>query len=100
MKELDIPEQVFDAEEAFELVRFWAVDGEDIVQLFVGAMGDEEAKMWGVILADIARHAILAMGQNDPSLSADTLRAQIENGFRERMEQRIGVSGQIGGRAQ
>lgn len=100
MNELDLPPEIFEAEEAFELLRFWAVDGEDVVQLYVGSMGEEEPKMWGFILADIARHAINALGQNDPSLDAETLRARIEQGFRERMEQRIGVSGQIGGRAQ
>jgi len=100
MNELEIPVEAIDADEAVELLRFWAVDGEDIVQLYVGSMGEEEPKMWGFILADIARHAINALGQNDPSLSAETLRAQIEQGFRERLEQRVGVSGQIGGRAQ
>lgn len=100
MTELEIPGEVFDAENAFELVRFWAADGEDVVQLFVGSMGDEEPKMWGFILADIASHAINALGQNDPSLDPETVRAQIEQGFRERMEQRVGVSGQIGGRSQ
>jgi hypothetical protein len=100
MKELELPSDVLEAEDAVELVRFWAVNGDDVVQLYVGAMGDDEPKMWGSILADIANHAILALGQNDPSLSPENVRAQIEQGFRERLEQRIGVSGQIGGRSQ
>lgn len=100
MNELELPAEVFESEEAFELLRFWAVDGEDVVQLYVGALGDDEPKMWGFILADIAKHAINALGQSDPSLDPEMVRAQIEQGFRERMEQRVGVSGQIGGRAQ
>ena len=100
MNELEIPEAVVEAEEAFELLRFWVVNGEDTVALHVGAMGDDEPKMWGYILADIARHSINALGQNDPSLAVDDLRAQIEQGFHERMEQRIGVSGSLGGRMQ
>jgi hypothetical protein len=100
MNELELPAEVIESDDAFELLRFWTVDGEDVVQLFVGALGDDEPKMWGFVLADIARHAILALGQNDPSLDPATVRAQIEQGFRERMEQRVGVSGQIGGRSQ
>lgn len=100
MTELELPAEVLESEDAFELLRFWAVDGDDVVQLYVGSMGEEEPEMWGFILADIARHAIQALGQNDPSLDPESVRAQIEQAFRERMEQRVGVSGQIGGRSQ
>lgn len=100
MTELELPSEVLESDDAFELLRFWVVDNEDVVQLYVGSMGEDEPKLWGFILADIARHAILALGQNDPSLNREALRAQIEQGFRERMEQRVGVSGQIGGRSQ
>lgn len=100
MKDLEIPPEAAEGEEAYEMIRFWIVDGEDVVQMLVGAMGDEEPKAWGSILADIARHAINAMGQQNPALDAQTLRAQIEQGFRERMDQRIAVTGSLRGMRQ
>ena len=100
MNELDIPEEVFEAESAHEMLRFWIVDGEDAVTLHVGAMGEDEPTAWGWVLADLARHAVNAMTQRDPSLDAETVRAQLEAGFDERMGQRVGVSGSIRGRKQ
>ena len=100
MNDLDIPPEVAGAREAHEMIRFWVVDGEEAVQLLIGAMGEDEPVQWGSILADIARHAVNAMAQKDPSLDADILQAQIENGFNARLASAQSVRGTLRGTLQ
>jgi hypothetical protein len=97
--ELEIPEGVESDEDADEIVRFWVASGEDLVSLRVGIFGSEnEAGHWGMIIADIAKHAVRAMMQMDPSRDPAQLFQEIEEGFFGRLEAVANYTGQIKGR--
>ena len=102
LKELEIPESIFeDGEaEATEFVRFWVCSGNDHVMLNIGSFKppEHEPRQWGFIMADIARHAVRGMQQDDPSRGTpEQMLAEIERGFRERLEKALDFSGQLQG---
>lgn len=98
LHELDIPDSLVDEEEAIEFVRFWIGGGEDHVTLNIGAFDPEnEAASWGMIAADIVKHAIRGMCQDDPSRSPETLLAEIEAAFNGRLRDTVDLTGQLCG---
>ena len=100
MRELDIPLGVNKDGNPQEFVRFWVCDNEDHVSLNIGGFVDNdiEPELWGSILADIAKHAVLGMQQDDPSRgTTEEMFAQIELGFARRLREKVNFSGQIGG---
>jgi hypothetical protein len=101
MKELSIPPGVEGDAGAVELIRFWISGGADHVNLNVGLFAaDDEPTFWGSIIADIAKHAVNAMMQEDPSRDEQVLLAQIESGFAQRLAQTVNFTGQLSGRRQ
>jgi hypothetical protein len=100
-RELDIPEGVDPEHNPSELIRFWVSGGIDHVSLLVGTFqpAGDEPRMWGWILADIAKHVVRALRQENPnSGSVEELVAQIEAGFGERISLNPDLIGQIQGR--
>jgi len=88
MRELEIPQGVFEAEDGVELIRFWVAGGEDHVTLNIGGMGDNdhEAGQWGMILADLSCHIIRGMKQDGSPDSEAVLRTKIEQGYLGRLK--------------
>lgn len=82
------------------MVRMWIADNRDHVSLNIGFFEpDYEAKQWGYILADIAKHAARGMQQDDPAIgSVEQLIATIESGYHERMAAELALTGTIGGK--
>jgi hypothetical protein len=100
-RELDIPQGVHPDHNPSELIRFWVSGGIDHVSILVGTFepAEDEPRMWGWILADIAKHAVRALRQDKPNVgSVEELVAQIEAGFSERMSQNPDLTGQLQGR--
>ena len=98
LQELDIPESLVDEEEAMEFVRFWIGDAEDHVTLNIGAFAREhEATSWGMIAADIVKHAMRGMLEQDPSRNPEQVLAEIEAAFRDRLSQNLNLTGQLRG---
>jgi hypothetical protein len=98
LDELDIPAGVDRETGAQELVRFWVSDGADHVSLKVGLFKDEdEPAIWGCVAADIVKHAVRAMMQDAPGRTESGLVAEIEKAFRARLEEAVGISGQLHG---
>jgi len=57
-----------------------------------------EAHTWGVILADVAKHAVNAITQSTfGEHSKEQLFAQLEQGFAERLKEKVGFSGKLTG---
>jgi hypothetical protein len=78
--ELPPPPEAF-AEEASEVIRAWVVDG----GLHVSMMKSfDEAEVWGVLLADIARHAANIYAREDGG-SVDEVLARIAGVFRSEL---------------
>ena len=100
---LSPPPGVQNAEWATELIRFWVVNGEDEVTLCLDGVGSSEgdvpaAKIWGSILADIAKHAF--HGQNQVDFNAhdkEVFFSQLTAGFQQRLNQEVGITGQLQG---
>lgn len=89
MRELVIPPEVFESDEAGEFIRFWIAGGRPHISLYVGGMDDEEVRQWGMMLADITAHAIRALRQNGSPLSESELLAQIEQGYLSRLKDEL-----------
>jgi hypothetical protein len=101
MRELTIPVEIENLDEAREFLRFWIADGHDYVRLHVGAMGKDEVHQWGMILADISVHITRALQQDGVARSEKELRAEIESAYRKRLTIRdVDYSGVIGGTRQ
>lgn len=98
LRELDNPEGVLEEDEGRELVRFWISSGVDHVSLHIGLFdNDEEPTIWGSVAADIARHAVKAMLQDDPSRDEVALYAEIERAFAERLKEKVNFEGRLSG---
>ena len=96
MYELEVP-PLQSPEDASEMIRFWIDGADDAVTLNIGSMGDGEPEQWGMILADIARHAMNGMLQKDPSFSKADLVKRIEAGYMGRMREKDLTSGTLQG---
>jgi hypothetical protein len=86
---LKIPASVEESGDGVELLRFWVSQNAEQMSLRVGAMGDAEKEpaMWGFILADIARHVMTIMREQNPEgPDAQKLLETMMTGFAERMK--------------
>ena len=98
LAELDLPEGVENGEDPKEFIRFWIAGNEDYVTLNIGAFDKEhEAASWGMIAADIIKHAMRGMCQDDPSREQQALLAEIEPAFYGRLRETVKISGQLRG---
>lgn len=98
LHQLDIPDGVLEEEVGHEFVRFWVAGGVDHVSLYLGQFRPEtEATDWGTIAADIVKHAIRGMLQQDPTRDEVALFAEIERAFLQRLEEQTNIMGQIKG---
>jgi len=99
LRELQIPDGVFDEEgAAVEFIRFWVAGSKDYVTLNMGGFEPkDEARQWGYIVADIAKHAVRGMQQDDPSRGTpEQMMAEIQKGYFERLEHEgVNLTGQI-----
>jgi len=78
--ELPPPPEAF-SDEASEVIRAWVVDG----GLHVSMMKSfDEAEVWGVLLADIARHAANIYAREDGG-SVEEITARIAGIFRSEL---------------
>ena len=87
--ELDIPSTLIAEEsEGFEIVRFWIGKGNDYVSLHLvnDQNGHVDVAVWGRIAADIVKHAVRALLQDDPSRNQSDLLAEIESAFLTRLK--------------
>lgn len=95
---LEVPEGIDEAINPVELVRFWIGGSEDYVSLNIGVFEKgNEAFAWGMVAADIVKHAVRGMMQSDPSRSETGLYAEIERGFKARLGEAAKISGQLKG---
>lgn len=92
---LNAPHNISECERAQELLRFWIGDGADYVALRVGVMGEEEPEQWGYVLADLARHIINAVHQDQPDISAESILTRMQDGFERRMEGKPSIAGKL-----
>ncbi len=98
LDELEIPSGVFEENEGHELVRFWISSGVDHVSLNIGLFDNEkEPSVWGSVAADIVKHAVNAMRQDDPTRDEEALYAAIEQAFSMRLREQTSFSGQLRG---
>ena len=84
--ELLIPPAVKFAKDAKEHIRFWTANGNSHISLHLAKSQNlsegQEGILWGVFLADIARHAVDGMTQSDETkMSSDELLQQITSTF-------------------
>ncbi|WP_425408878.1 DUF5076 domain-containing protein [Hyphococcus sp.] len=95
---LDLPDGIHEEQEGHELVRFWISSGVDHVSLNIGLFdNDKEPSVWGTVAADIAKHAVRAMLQDDPTRDEATLYAEIERAFSKRLKAKANFEGQLRG---
>ena len=83
MSELSPPAVAVASKDGDEVCRLWVADGESHVELLYGIFGDEEPRVWGMLLADVAAHIVRAAELN--GLQATDVFAKLESGFRERL---------------
>lgn len=79
--ELEIPEEVPEAEQAVELIRAWVADGALVVTLNGEAFG-ERLEEWGRLLAQIGHHVARAASMNGET-GDQRLIAAVRKGFDE-----------------
>lgn len=93
---------VAEEEQGFEAVRFWIAGGNDHVALKLpgDGLGNIRIEVWGKIAADIVKHAVRALKQDDPSRDESTMLSLIERTFRERLNEETNFSGQLTGKIQ
>ena len=95
---LEIPDGIYEEQEGHELVRFWISSGVDHVTLNVGLFDrDQEPEIWGSIAADIVKHAVRGMLQDDDTRDEKVLFAQIERAFSARFKENVVLEGQLRG---
>ncbi|MAT72219.1 MAG: hypothetical protein CMJ58_22160 [Planctomycetaceae bacterium] len=76
MKPLDPPHVIEDDPRATELLRLWAANGKLTVAMNVGCwheQGHDEARAWGVVAADFAKHVARALSQRYGESQADVI---------------------------
>ena len=97
MHELAIPPKCDGEEDAYEVIRFWVKDGVQHISLKVGHFDpQDETRVWGCMLADIAMHAVNGMVQDRPEIgSKDIVLAEIEVGYSDRLTAYPEISGSI-----
>ena len=101
MRELRIPDEIENIDDAEEFLRFWIAGGHDYDALHVGSLGKDEVHQWGMILADISVHVIRALRQDGVTASEEELRTQLEQGYALRLKAKgVEYSGTIGGTRQ
>lgn len=99
-RELSIPSTLIaDETDGFEVIRFWVGGGTDHVslQLMQTADGKTDIKAWGNIAADIIKHAVRAIMQDDPSLDKEVVTAEIEQALVKRLSSNVNLAGQLKG---
>jgi len=102
-RELEIPSSLIaEEEEGFEVVRFWIGGVNDHVSLTLlnNDEGTTAVSALGKIAADIVKHAMRAMKQDDPTLTDGETLATIERTFHERLRETTNFSGQLTGKIQ
>ncbi len=101
LRELIIPEEVLEASNRQEFIRFWVADGIDHTSMNIGGFVDnnDEARLWGSILADIAWHAVNGMQQKDPTRGTKKqMFNDILNGYTKRLKSKPSLEGKVGGK--
>jgi hypothetical protein len=80
MKELVIPDAAVTDEHSREMIRVWIAGGDLHRSINVGTYKDQpnvdEARAWGIILSDVARHvanALFEAEQADPRVVVDQI---------------------------
>lgn len=98
---LDIPDGIYEEQEGHELVRFWISSGVDHLSLNIGLFDrDQEPGVWGSVAADIVKHAVRGMMQDDPTRNEMDLYAEIERAFACRLKEKTKFPGQLRGETQ
>ena len=69
--------------DAFEIVRLWAAHGEQHVTMKGGLW--ESPASWGIVLADLARHAAKILERDEGLQIAESLR-RIRQGFQAELD--------------
>jgi hypothetical protein len=82
-RELPIPPDTVAAKEAIELFRGWLIDDQLQCSLFPTAFPDPA--VWGMLLADAARHIANALAENEV-MDRETALAAIASKFAEEMQ--------------
>jgi hypothetical protein len=101
VNDIDPPEAATASPDGDEVLRLWIADGGSHVSLLYGVFGEDEPKVWGMLLADAAAHVVNAARAAQPDVSVEALFAQVEQGFRERLAHNPTVAGTFaGGRLQ
>jgi hypothetical protein len=97
MKALDPPPAAAADPNATELLRLWAANKKLDVVINIGSyeeQGYDEAKAWGIIISDFARHVARALAQRYGKNEEQEM-AKIQDSFlRELGEPTSGISGE------
>ena len=83
--ELAIPPQASRDKASFELLRVWIANGGQHVSLRPGTWQDP--LMWGMFLADLARHIVNAEQQVQEGFDAETFLERMLEGFDSEMNE-------------
>jgi hypothetical protein len=92
-KELVLPDQYDDIDEATEVVRAFITSGETLVSLQPGKFRGK-MDMWGGLIADIVNHIVNAEEQLNEG-DRTTIFRKIESGYRARMTEAFKMSGRF-----
>ena len=92
MKELTPPASAVDSEDGDEICRVWIADGDSHVALNYGIFGDDELRVWGMVLADVVAHVVRAGMMRSDAIATEAF-AMLEAGFRERLQHNPTVTG-------
>ena len=96
MKELEPPASAITAPDGDEICRLWIAKGDSHVALNYGMFGDDELRVWGMLLADVAAHVVRA-GQMKADVNTAEAFALLEAGFRERLAHNPTLTGSFAG---
>ena len=78
---------------AFELLRVWVAEGDQHVSLRAGVF--EDARGWGIVLADLARHIANAEALGRKGLNREEFLEQMLESFEAEIESPTEVDGEI-----
>lgn len=94
--ELPIPDAAISDKEAKEIIRFWIAHGNANVAVNPITNPTVPAGvLWGVLLADTARHAANALIQSGNAVSSEDLVNEIASTFLKELDYKRDVTGNI-----
>ena len=98
MAELVAPQSALLAKDGDEVLRLWIAGGDSHITINFGVFGEDELRVWGMLLADAAAHIVRAASMQQDESAAEGF-ALLEAGFRERLQHNPTLTGAFDGKA-